>query len=54
MIGEHHERRGRQHLPIAVGREEGQRSEDVEVGLDAAAGEIDQEGADGHLPDRDT
>ena len=53
MIDQHHERRGRQHLRIAVHREEGQRSEDVEVGLDAAAGEMDQEGADGHLADRD-
>ena len=53
VIDEHHEGRGHQHLRIAVRREEGQRSEDVEVGLDAAAGEMDQEGADGHLADRD-
>ena len=53
VIDEHHERRGHQHLRVAVHREEGQRSEDVEVGLDAAAGEMDQKGADGHLADGD-
>ncbi len=42
--------RGRdQDGPVAVEGEEGQRAEDVEVGLDPASGEMDQQGAGEHL-----
>ena len=38
---------------ISVEGEKCQRSEDVEVGLDPAAGQVDQKGRQQHLPDRD-
>jgi hypothetical protein len=40
-------------LPVAVEGEEGQRAEHVEVGLDAPAGEVDEQGRREHLPSRD-
>src|SRR6185436_454321 len=41
-----------EHLPVSVGGEEGERSEDVEMGLDAPAREVDEQGAPEHLRDR--
>ncbi len=39
--------------PVAIEREAGQRAEDVEVRFDAAAGDVDQQGANQHLADAD-
>ena len=42
-----------QDAPVAIEREEGQRSEDMEVSLDAPAGQMDEQGAHQHLGDGD-
>ena len=42
-----------QHPPVAIEREERERAEDVEVRLDAAAGQVDQQRAHQHLRDGD-
>ena len=40
-------------LPIEIERKEGERAEDMEVGLDAAAGEVDKKGGHEHLRNGD-
>src|SRR5207249_1031168 len=43
-------RRGRdQHPPVAVKGQEGQGAEDVEMTLDAAAGQVNEQGSEEHL-----
>jgi hypothetical protein len=41
------------HVPVLVEREEGERAEDVKVGFEPAAGEVDQQGGPHHLCHRD-
>src|SRR5207237_7263878 len=53
VVGGYEERGGHEDLPVAIEGEEGERAEDVEVGLDPAAGEMDQQGRHEHLPRRD-
>ena len=53
VVGGDDRRGGDQHAPVAVEGQEGQRAEDVEVRLDAAAGQVDQQGAHEHLADGD-
>ena len=53
MIERDHHRRRDQHPPVAIEREERERSEDVKVGLDASAGQVDEQRAHQHLRDGD-
>ena len=53
VIEDDRDRRGDQHAAVAIEREAGQRAEHVEVRFDAAAGDVDQQGADQHLADAD-
>ena len=53
MIQGHDDRRGHQHAPVAIDREEGERAEDVEMRLDPAAAQVDEQGAHEHLGGRD-
>jgi hypothetical protein len=53
VIEDDGDRRGDQHAGIAIEREAGERAEDVEMRFDAAAGDVDQQGADQHLADAD-
>ena len=46
-------RGGDQHVPIAIKGQQGERAEDVEVGLDPAGGNFDQQGGKQHLAHRD-
>ena len=43
MVGRDDDRAAHEHAPVAVERQEGERPEDVEVGLDPAARDVDQE-----------
>jgi hypothetical protein len=51
VIGHHDGRADDQDLPVAVEGQEGERAEDVEMGLDSPAGQVDQQRADEHLGD---
>ena len=53
MVGRDHDGGGQQHAPVAVERQEGQRAEDVEVSLDAAAREVNQQRSHEHLSNAD-
>ena len=53
MVERDHDGRGHEHPPVAIEREERQRSEDVEVRLDAATGQVNQQRAHQHLRRRD-
>ena len=46
-------RRRNQHAPVAVEREERERSEDMKVGLDSSAGQVNEQRAHQHLRDGD-
>ncbi len=52
VIQTDHHGGGRQHPPVAVEGQEGERSEYVKMGLDPAPREVDQEGTQKHLGDR--
>jgi hypothetical protein len=49
VIQSHDDRRGNQDTPVAVEGQEGERSEHVEMRLDAPAGEMDQQRTHQHL-----
>ena len=51
LVPHHGQRGGEQHLPVPVEGQEGQRAEDVEVRLDAAAREVDEQPRPEHLAD---
>ena len=53
VVDRDHDRRRHQHPPVAVEREERERAEHVEVRLDAAAGQVDQQRRRQHLADGD-
>ena len=53
VVERDHDRGRNQHAPVAIEREEGERSEDVEVRLDATAGQVDEQRAHQHLRDGD-
>ena len=51
MIGRDDEGGGNQHVPILVKRQKGQRAEDMKVGFDSAARQVDEERGPQHLRD---
>ena len=51
MIGRNDDGGGNQHAPILVERQEGQRAEDVKVGFDSSAGQVDEKRGPQHLCD---
>ena len=53
VVGRDDDRGRHEHAPVAIEGEEGERAEDVEVGLDAPAGEVDQQRRPQHLRDGD-
>ena len=53
MIGGDDDGGGHQHSPVAIEREERERAEHVKVGLDPAAGEVDEQRRPQHLRRRD-
>ncbi len=53
MVQSHDGRGGDQHPVVAVQGQERERTEDVEVGLDPSAHQVDQQRAHEHLADRD-
>ena len=53
VIERHDDCRRNQHPPVAIERQEGQRAEDVKVGLDPPTGQMNEQGAHQHLRDRD-
>ena len=53
LVEPDHHRRGDEHAPVPVERQERQRAEDVEMHLRPPAGQVDEQGGKQHLPDRD-
>ena len=53
MIHDDHRGSRDEHAPVAVKRQEGQGAEDVKMGFDAAAGQVDQQRPHEHLGDGD-
>ncbi len=53
MVEAHDHSGGQQDPPVAIERDEGERSEHMEVGFDAAPGEVNEERGKQHLSDDD-
>ena len=53
VVERDHHRRWNQHAPVAVEREERERPEDMKVGLDSSAGQVNEQCAHQHLRDGD-